>query len=184
MEPMTFRVVEAREIGAPKGIEPIHWILLTTWDCSTFDLAKRVVKSYSKRWLIEEFHKALKTGVGAEKTQLSTSRRILALFGVLAVVAARIVQMKLLAASCPDEQVDPGTLTPEAFAVLEANQPVPKGGWTNRTLLIAVARLGGFLGRRSDGDPGWITLWRGWQRLMDLVQGYELAMQEKRTRSG
>lgn len=92
--------------------------------------------------------------------------------------------MKLLATTNPNEHVAPDTLTPEALAIIEANHPVPKGGWTHRTLLVAIARLGGFLGRRSDGDPGWLTLWRGWQRLMDLVQGYEMAMHDKRQRSG
>ena len=39
----------------------------------------------------------------------------------------------------------------------------------------ALAKLGGFLGRRSDGEPGWITIWRGWEKLNTLVQGATLA---------
>ncbi|MBL7038905.1 MAG: hypothetical protein ISR77_09765, partial [Pirellulaceae bacterium] len=33
------------------------------------------------------------------------------------------------------------------------------------------------LGRKSDGEPGWITIWRGWEKLNMLVRGAELASQ-------
>ena len=46
---------------------------------------------------------------------------------------------------------------------------------TNRDFLRGVARLGGFLARKSDGEPGWQTIWKGWFVLMILVEGYELA---------
>ena len=42
-----------------------------------------------------------------------------------------------------------------------------------------LAKLGGFLGRKSDGEPGWITIWRGWQKLYLLVRGSELALEMK-----
>ena len=46
---------------------------------------------------------------------------------------------------------------------------------TNRDFLRGVARLGGFLARKSDGEPGWQTIWKGWFVLMILVEGFELA---------
>ena len=51
----------------------------------------------------------------------------------------------------------------------------PKDGWTYQTILVAIAKLGGYIGRRSDGPPGWQTIWRGWQRLLLLVEGFRLA---------
>ena len=173
---LAVNVVEAREVRAPAGVEPVHWVLLTSWPVETFEDAMRVVKSYEKRWLIEEYHKALKTGAGAEKSQLSKLERLEALLGILVVVAVRLLNMKLLAASRPDDAVPAGSLGREAFSILEAVCGRPPKGWTNRSALVAVARMGGFLARKRDGDPGWLTIWRGWQRLMLMVEGFSLAM--------
>jgi hypothetical protein len=178
-EPWTVGVVEAREIDAPPGVEPIHWVLLTDWPCQSLEQALRVIRAYTRRWLIEEYHKCLKSGTGIEQSQLATAQHITALLGILAVVAVRLLQTKLLAVTRPEEPVRPEELGPEALAVLEKTFGRPPGGWTNQRLLVAIARLGGFLARKSDGSPGWITLWRGWRKLMLLVQGYDLAQETK-----
>jgi hypothetical protein len=52
-------------------------------------------------------------------------------------------------------------------------------GWTHRNFLRCIARLGGFIGRKSDGEPGWITIWRGWQFLLPMVEGFNLARGER-----
>lgn len=175
LEAFELNVVEAREVNAPRGVSAIHWVLLTSWACEQFKQAMRVVKTYARRWLIEEYHKALKTGTKAQESQLRTRGGIEALLGLLAVVAVRLLQTKLLGATKPDEPLAPGEICPEALAVLEATFGKPSGGWTHSTALVAIARLGGFLARKSDGNPGWITLWRGMQKLMLLVRGFELA---------
>jgi hypothetical protein len=126
-------------------------------------------------WKIEEYHKALKTGTGIEDSQLTKAHRIEALLGILAVVAVRLVNRKLLATSRPQEAVAPEDLGPEVLAILGATFGRPVEGWTNRTVLRSIARMGGFIGRKSDGEPGWITIWRGWQRLILMVQGFDLA---------
>jgi hypothetical protein len=174
LEPERENVIEVREVDPPGGVEPIHWVLLTSWPVATLEEALRAVRAYSRRWLIEEYHKALKTGAGMERSQLSTRDRLEALLGVLAVVAVRLLSMKLLCASKPAEEVDPTTLGPEALGLLEAKYGRPKGRWTNRSVLVAIARLGGFLARKGDGDPGWITIWRGWRKLMTMIQGLDL----------
>jgi len=172
-------VVEAREVDAPKGVKPIHWVLLTSWSCSTFQKVMRVVKAYSRRWLIEEYHKALKSGAKVEDAQLETADHIQALLGILAVVGVRLLNTKLLASTCPDTPIDPAEFGPEALTILEAEWGKPREGWTNRSVLVAIARLGGFLARKGDGNPGWFTIWRGWQRLMTLVQGFTFARGER-----
>jgi len=179
LEPREIRVVEAREIDAPEGTKPIHWVLLTSWRCQNFQQTMRVVKAYSRRWLIEEYHKALKSGAKVEGTQLETADRIEALLGILAVVSVRLLNTKLLAASRPDTPLAPEDFGPEALVILEAHWGKPAEGWTYSSVLVAIARLGGFLARKSDGNPGWLTIWRGWQRLMTLVQGFTLATGEK-----
>lgn len=166
-------VVEAREINAPEGVEPIRWVLLTSLPAESFVQARRIIARYARRWVIEEYHKALKTGANIEASQLETAERLQALLGVLAIVAVRLLNSKLLARSRPEEIIPAGTLSPEAMAILEAKFGRPEKGWTHASLLIAIARMGGFLARRGDGSPGWITIWRGWQRLNAMAEGVQ-----------
>jgi hypothetical protein len=177
--PRTVNLVEAKEVNAPAGDDPIHWVLLTSWACGTEQQAMRVVKAYTRRWLIEEYHKALKTGTGIEDSQLETAQRIEALLGILAVVAVRLLNRKLLATTRPNEVVDRAEVGEEVLLILEGTFGRPQDGWTNRNVLRSIARLGGFIGRKSDGEPGWITIWRGWQCLMPMVDGYNLARGER-----
>jgi len=79
----------------------------------------------------------------------------------------------------PDEPIGPGGISPTALAVLTAQYGEPPSGWTWRVLMVSVARLGGFLARKSDGPPGWQTLWRGMQALVTLEPGFLLAKREK-----
>ena len=101
---------------------------------------------------------------------------------MLAVVSLRLLDAMLLARARPDEPVTSQQLGPEALAVLTATFGKPEGGrrWTHRTSLRAIARLGGFLARTGDGEPGWQTIWRGWQRLLAMVEGYSLAEPQRR----
>ena len=179
-EPCSVQVVEAREIDAPPGAEPIHWVLLTDWPCSRFRQALRVIQAYTRRWLIEEYHKCLKSGTEIEHSQLATAQHITALLGILAVVAVRLLHTKLLATTRPQDPVRPEEVGPEALTILEKKFGRPPGGWNNQSFLVALARLGGFLARKSDGSPGWITIWRGWRKLMLLAQGYDLAKEGRK----
>ena len=114
-----------------------------------------------------------------EKSQLEDAHGLRAHAGVLAVVSARLLNMKLLVEARPDEPVDPEEIEPEALEVLEAKFGRPRGGWTNLRLFVAVARLGGFSARKSDGRPGWLTIYRGWQELTWMVRGFLLAQEGK-----
>jgi hypothetical protein len=180
MEAQEENVIEVREVGAPKGVEPVLWVLLTSWGCGSLQEALRVVKAYAKRWLIEEYHKALKTGTGIEESQLSSRHRLENLLGILGVTAVWLLNQKLLCVSKPDEEVAVGAVEDDVIRLLEGAHGRPKGGWTNRTLLVGIAKLGGFLGRKGDGDPGWMTIWRGWQVLMIMCAGLELMRKHQR----
>jgi len=166
-------VVEVREVAAPQGVEPLHWLLLTSLPCSTWAQVRRVVRLYAMRWCVEEYHKALKSGAGAEDSQMERAYRIESLVAVLGIVAVRLLNTKWLARTRPDEPVDTKVFGPELLALLAAQFGKPKGGWTHRTALVAIARVGGFLARRCDGMPGWQTIWRGWNRLMWMCHGLE-----------
>ena len=168
-------VVEVREIAAPAGADAVHWILLTDLPIATSLEVWKVVAIYRRRWLIEEFHKALKSGVGLEKSQLTEVRKLMALAGILSIVACFLVGLKLLARSNDAPPLDAAEVDHETRVVLEKKVGKPKEGWTYQSILVAIAKLGGYIGRRSDGPPGWLTIWRGWQRLLLLVEGFRLA---------
>jgi hypothetical protein len=167
-------VIEVREIDAPERVkEPLHWILLTSLPCATKSQAQRVVGYYTARWWIEEYHKALKSGAGAEESQLETVAGLESLIAVLAVVAVRLLSTKMLARSRPESFEAAISFGPQMLELLEKKLGKPTGGWTNANVIIATARLGGFMARKHDGMPGWQTIWRGWQRLMWMAEGVE-----------
>ena len=170
----TVNVVEVSEVNAPAGVEALHWLLLTSLPCVRWAEVRRIVTRYATRWWVEEYHKALKSGTKVEESQMERGYRIESLVAVLAIVAVRLLNAKWLARARADEAVDETVFGPSALAILAARYGRPQGGWTHRSVLVAVARLGGFLARRHDGLPGWETIWRGWQRLIWMCQGLEI----------
>ncbi len=171
--PRELNVVHACEVDGPPG-QTIEWFLLTNLPCESFAQARYVVQLYACRWLIEEYHKALKSGAGIEKSQLEERRRIESLLAILSLVAVRLLDLKLQAAKSPMQKLSSEEIAPEALTILEASFGAPPGGWTKHTLWIWIARMGGYLARKSDGPPGWQTLWRGWNRLRQMTEGAQI----------
>jgi hypothetical protein len=170
--------LEVKEVPAPEGIkEPLHWVLLTSLPCASWSEAQRVIGRYTARWWVEEYHKALKTGARVEESQLERSYRLEPLIAVLAVVAVRLLSTKMLARSRPDSFEAAASFGSQMLAILEKRLGRPKEGWTNQNVLVATARVGGFLARKHDGLPGWQTIWRGWQRLIWMCEGVETLME-------
>lgn len=178
--------VHLREIGMPEGTEPVEWLLLTTEPVKTITDAWRVVAIYKRRWLIEEFHKGLKTGAGLENSQLGDVRKLMAWCGVLSVVTTWLLRQKVCCALPDQPPLKPGEADEELLSLLEARRqkrgkpPVPEEGWTARSITHAIARAGGFLGRKCDGNPGWLSLWRGWTRLQNQLIGFRLAREMRK----
>lgn len=170
----TLQVVEVRELFPPVGSKTMVWVLLTSLPIRTQAQIKRIIGCYTQRWLVEEFHKALKSGTQMEASQLATGRALQALCAVLSLVALRLLETKLYARAFPDEAVPPGQFAPELIRLLAAKLGCPSGGWTQRTVWRGIARCGGFMGRLGDGEPGWITIWRGWRSLLNMVEGIVL----------
>ena len=130
---------------------------------------------YGARYLIEEFHKGLKTGQKAEELQLETAHRLMAAIAVMSVAALRLLDLRELGRRLPEAHVAMSGLSEEELEILEL--AVRRKLTTVACVLLAVGRLGGHMNRRSDGMPGWITLWRGMNKLRLLVQGARLARQ-------
>jgi hypothetical protein len=179
-EPLRAWVVRVWEPQTPQGEEPIEWVLLTTVPVTQVEEALTIASWYSLRWLIEEYYKCLKTGCAVEKRQLEEVERLRACIGVLAVVAVRLLQLKQLARVEPQRPAS-SCVSMEHVRVAAAYWKRPVEGWTVREFWRAVAQLGGFLARKSDGEPGWQTLWRGWQALDLMTLGARLAPREKKS---
>jgi len=164
-------VVEAREVNPPRGATPLRWVLLTSLPVKSFEAAWRVIEHYEKRPLIEEFHKALKTGCRLEQRQYRTSKRLEALTGVLSILAVRLLQLKTVARVDPERPA--ARVVPARW--LQMLRCVQKGKRrtirTVRDFYHGLARLGGWLDRRGDGEPGWITLWQGFEKLHNFLRG-------------
>ena len=172
---LTQSVVEVREVCPPKGVEPLRWVLWTSLPVTTFDEAWQIIEYYERRWLIEEYHKAIKTGCRLEARQYMEAHRLEAVAGFTCVLAVRLLQLKTVANTHPDlpaEQVVP-KLWLKMLSALRQRKLT-----TVRDFFRHLAGLGGFLMRKRDGNPGWITLWRGLDKLILAVRGF-VAMKQK-----
>jgi hypothetical protein len=168
-------VLRIWEVDAPAEIdEPVEWFLVTSVPTHTVQDALTRVQWYLMRWLTEDYHQCLKTGCAIEKRRLDHADDIRRLLGFLGPIAARLLQIRNLARAEPEAPAKQH-IDPLAIAILAQQR-----GWsttegvTMHTFWRSVAQLGGYLGRRRDGPPGWKTLWRGWQYLQDLVHGARL----------
>lgn len=170
--PVRLWAIVAEEVDAPAGVEPLRWLLLTTCPVSSFEQATEKLAWYTKRWGIEVYHRTLKSGCKIEKRQLGHAERIEACLALDLVVAWRIFHLAKLSREVPDvpctvffEEAEWKTLT----TYVRRQPDPPAQPPTLREALHMVATLGGFLGRRCDGEPGTKSLWLGLQRLDDLT---------------
>lgn len=168
-------VVHVKEIDAPRGAVALEWVLLTNEPCRSAQDAVRVAGWYARRPVVEEYHKAQKTGCGIELPQLTEKSRLEPVIAMISVVAVFLLGLRD-AARDPDKAQQPAEHFVPAAHVRVVNAcrwKDPKRRTTLYEFLLAVARMGGHQNRRSDGPPGWITLWRGWQQLTAMVTAVE-----------
>jgi hypothetical protein len=157
---------------ADKRKNALEWVLFTTVPVTDAASARERIEWYRLRWVVEEYHKALKTGCAMEQRQLRSAQGLLALLGFLAIVAVRLLQLRTVARTAPDTPASQ-VVEPELLEIVVRFRGGSANPMTADQFWRAVAGLGGFLGRQGDGDPGWQTLWRGWQRLQDLCWGLQ-----------
>lgn len=170
-------VVQLCEFDAPPGVEPLHWVLLTSEGVRSFVDGLGIISYYEKRPLVEEYHKALKTGCRVEARQYRTSSRLERVTGVLSIVAVRLLQLKSIARATPDRPAREVAPLRWIRTLQLSRGRTPNNEITIREFIRDLAKLGGFLGRKSDGEPGWITIWRGVTKLILLIRGADLARQ-------
>jgi len=183
-KPIEAWAIHAREQNAPAGVEGIEWMLLTSEETQTLDDACTRIDGYGLRWVIEEFHKVEKTGCCLEAVQLKRAEALQRWAALVAIVAVRLIPMRDLAQGAvrgdnlPSRSNQPQvlqTLVPRTWLLL-VSKPARCDGieLTPRLFWLTIAQRGGFLGRKGDGPPGWLAVWRGWYDAMLMVHGAEL----------
>ena len=166
-------VVRIWEANPPKDTKALEWILLTDVEPQNFEEALEIALQYEARWLIEEYHKCLKTGLSADDLQLQTAHRLFAAIAIMAIVAVRLLALKEAARIDPKADLSHSGLTDTELQVLALS--LERNFKTVADVVLAIGRLGGHMNRKSDGLPGWQTLWKGMKELESLVQGFKLA---------
>lgn len=173
---LELNLVFVREPNPPQGVEPVEWRLWTTEPIDTPEQVLRVVDIYVRRWLIEEYIKALKTGCRVQERELETREGLTKLLGLMAPVAWHMVRLREWTREAPQaraaELLPPGFL--EVLQQVAVRYPLPPNP-TVEQALVSIAGVGGHLKR--NGPPGFITLAKGYQELLLLTRGYELARQ-------
>ena len=183
-------VISAIEIGNKESEEKrLSWVILTSESIEDFEEVRNIVRYYEMRWRIEEFHKAWKTGAGAERQRMQSASNLEKMIVILGFVATRLLQLREAL------EVKQGTtleltdrkctevLTREEFVVLwyavEAKknkkgslpEKIPNLIWAYQ----AIAKLGGWSNSKRTGKASWLTIWAGWYRLQERLEGFKAA---------
>ena len=179
MDSLSVYAIHAREIKTSKGITPIEWLLLTTIQVDTLEEAIEKLNWYSKRWGIETYHRTLKSGCKIEERQLGNAERIETCLAIDMVVAWRVYHLTKLGREVPDLPCSVFFEEAEwkALVAYKTENPIPpENPPTLKEAMNMTASLGGFLGRKCDGNPGTKSLWLGLQRLDDITATWKVMM--------
>lgn len=163
------------ERNPPQGVEPIEWMLLTNVEVTSFTASVERIQWYAIRFSIEVYHKVLKSGCQVEAARLATAERLKKHLAVLCVVAWRLFWLTFLNRTNPDADCTLILAEHEWKALycrIHKCKKLPEKVPTVREVVRWIARLGGFLGRKGDKEPGVTTVWRGWHRLTDIAEDW------------
>lgn len=168
--------VQLLEPNPPKGCQAVNWVLLTSDQVKKPSQARQVIADYEKRPVVEELHKAAKTGCRLESRQYRTAARLERVSAVQCVIAVRLLQLRAHARLTPDRpamEVVPEEWVRVLPQVRHRGRHQDPVTMTVRDFYRSLAMLGGFVGRKNDGEPGWITIWRGLEKLHLILRGIQ-----------
>jgi len=178
--PMQVWIVRVWEIDPPKDQERLEWTLLTNEPVRSFEDAYRVVGWYECRWIIEEYHKGMKTGCRVESPQFTSEDRLQPAIALLSVVALTLLQLRQASRRADAKTRKATTVIGESYVEVLSlwRHKEIRRDWTVHEFYYALARLGGHQNRKHDHPPGWQVLWEGWKELLPMVLGYNVAKSE------
>jgi hypothetical protein len=169
-EALDLNAVHVFELGPPPGQPPVEWLLLTSEPISTREEIAKVIEGYRTRWTIEEYFKAVKTGCAYESRQLESFHALENLLAYTLVVAYALLLMRSLARAGKNWPASAVLSDTELKVLRHFAKPKLAADASLRDALLAIAALGGHI--KNNGDPGWLVLSRGWQRLRDYEAGF------------
>jgi hypothetical protein len=176
-QPLLVWVIRVWEVDPPAGQERLQWVLLTNEPIRSFADAYRVVGWYECRWIVEEYHKGMKTGCRIESPQFTTEARLQPAIALLSVVTLTLLQLRDASRRADAKTRKARTIiSPQYVEVLSLwRHKTVKLDWSVHDFYYALARLGGHQNRKHDHPPGWQVIWEGWKELLPMVTGYDVA---------
>jgi hypothetical protein len=175
-ESVELMAIEIKQTHSDKA-DGIHWQLLTTLEVKELSDVLKYIKWYTYRWLIERFHYVLKSGTKIQELQLKQADSLQKAIALYSIAGFRIMQLVYQSRSDPDVSCEL-VLTKAQWHVLymliHHDNNIPPQPPALSLAVMWIGRLGGHLGRKSDGPPGLKTTWLGYQRICDAASVYEL----------
>ena len=178
--------VYAREVGYGADVkEPIDWMLLTTVKTETFEDACQRLRWYGRRWGIEVYHRIIKSGCRIEDRRLDDADSLESCLAIDLVVAWRVYWLTMVGREKPDTPCDQ-ILSEEEWHVLSAwaTGKIPNTAPSAQQAMRWIGKMGGWLARGKQDNPGTTCMWRGLGRLPTMAQGYLLALRIHGVRAG
>lgn len=174
--PINVYAVYCCEVQPPEGEKPIEWLLLTSVPVEQPEQARDIIRWYLCRWQIEVFFKLLKSGCKIEKLQLDNFSNTANCIALYMVVAWRILYLTMMGRQCPELACDKvfDDCEWQSVYTLVSGQTPPATPPPLNTMIRLIASLGGFLGRKQDGEPGPKALWVGMQRMRDFAWAWQV----------
>jgi hypothetical protein len=176
-EERTVGAVYVEEVNPPEGVEAVCWLLFTNLPLENLEHAHEVLNIYKVRWEIETFHKILKSACKVEGAQLEHADRLKRLIVALSVVAWRLHVLTKEQRERPDAPCTE-VLTELEWHTLyhleKKTKKLPKKPPSLHEAVLWISKLGHFIGRKGDGEPGPLTLYEGWQKLMHCTEMYSV----------
>jgi hypothetical protein len=179
-DPLPLYAALITEVHPPAGEQPIAWLLLTNEPVKTFKDAWRITGWYECRWVVEEYHKGMKTGCGVEALQFSSVDRLQPAIALMSAVALTLLDLR-------DASRRDDAKTRRATTLVSHDYVAVLTAWRYSKVRMeisvhdfyyALARLGGHQNRTHDKRPGWLVLWRGWLKLQAMLDGYLAAQRQ------
>jgi hypothetical protein len=187
LPPAEMWAVYAIEVDHDSSVKsPLEWMLLTTVEVSTFEQATQRLHWYTLRWGIEVYHRTIKSGCRIQDRRLNNADRLESCLAIDLVVAWRIYQLAKAGRETPNIPCDVflGESQWQVLCSVARRGPPPEEPPPLRDAVHMIAGLGGFLGRKSDGEPGTTTLWRGLQQLECMAIAWDHGRCYGRARDG
>lgn len=174
--PLSVWIVRVWEENPPVGQERLEWFLMTNEPVLTFEDAYRVVGWYECRWIVEEYHKGMKTGCKIESPQFTMEDRLQPAIALISVVTLTLLSMRDASRRADAKERKACEIISEDYiAVLSGwRHGKIKPDWSIHDFYFALARLGGHQNRKHDHPPGWQVLWRGWNDLQAMLCGVDV----------